>query len=90
MNNFIRILCASFTLATTPMRGCLPTTTHSVSHTSRNIAQDVFISEKLKHCPSEKRAQISNALRENLREDHISDANREATINATLRGVSCP
>lgn len=90
MNNFLRILCASFTLATAPMRGCIPTTTHVTRYASQNVPQDVFISEKLKRCSPDKRAQISNALRENLREDHASDANPKTTINATLRGFSCP
>lgn len=90
MNHFLRILCASFTLATVHVQKCMPTTAHGINHTSRNVTHDVFISEKLSHCPPDKRAKILNKLENNLREAHASDENPEVTINATLRGFTCP
>lgn len=72
-------------------RGCVPSCTHEIRYVSRHALQDdVFLKEKLKTCSPYKRARIIDQVNKNLKEDHISDANREATINATLRGVSCP
>lgn len=90
MNYALKMLGVCAMMATTPIRGCFPAQVDGIKYVSRNISQDVFLAEKLKSCTPDKKARILNKLKENLREDHISDVNPIATINATLRGDSCP
>lgn len=76
-------------LSITPIRGCLPPTTHGIKYVSQNVPTDTFerISQKLKPCTPDRRAEMWEKLEENLTEDH---ANPEITVKATLRGFSCP